>query len=71
MYLKCLLILLNIDRALVRGAYNISFRIFKCQTLVRPATVQLYITAPVESVLSVPHWKCQLEKESNLIRKAQ
>lgn len=58
---KDLLILLNIDSALVRGAYNISFTIRKCQTLVHPARVQLYITAPIKSVLSVPQLEMSIK----------
>lgn len=70
-YFKYLLILLNIDNALVRGAYNISFMIFKCQILIHPARVQLYITAPFKSILSVPRLEMSIKKDSNLIRKAQ
>lgn len=61
-YLKCLLILFNIDSALLREAYNISFVIFKCQTLAHPARVQLYVTAPLKSVLSVPQLEMSIKE---------
>lgn len=60
-YLKYLLILLNIDSMLEMGMYNISFMIFKCQTLLHLARVQLYITAPIKSVLSVPQLEMSIK----------
>lgn len=60
--LKYWCILLNIDSGLEGRVYNISFMIFKCQTLVHPARVQLYITAPTKSVLSVPQLEMSIKE---------
>lgn len=65
------LCVLNIDSGLVRGVDYVSLMIFKCQTLIHLTGVQLYITVPIKSALSVPQLEMSVKEGTNLIRKTQ